>query len=389
MKRLWVLPLAATAWTSAAVAQDLTVSGFVAFEAAYGENYDLERMFNPAFGQPGQPPFIEETSQVPDLDFGVDARLNFDYANATKSGLEYGAHFELDFYKSDRSYTLPTTLPTALILSDPRQTAFVLSYQTTDRLGPDAVAFNDGYVFINSSLGHVKLGDTGTAGEASNQLNVPFLAPGALEIDNYAPLELEQVFYANSFLGVDFEASVDDDANWALGLGYGADVGGVAVALGLSAADETLAGSISASAGGLTAGMNYAMEEIGHTKEYVAAGLSYAAGPLAVGLGVETEITHEALESNVVGGIAIFDTSDLELYETNVFFGATYEVADGLTFGLGVANLDSDSLANRSLTVSGVGGSVAGISGRYIDDSGATFSEGRTWVAGASVKVSF
>ncbi len=390
MKKYCLLPLAFTAWVSGAVAQDLVISGFVEFEAAYGDYYDFERMWNPAAGQVGQPPFFEQDSQVRNLDFGVDARLNFDYSQATKAGLEYGAHLELDFYKSDRSYTVPTALPGALTMPDPRVLAWARTLEMSDYLGPDELAFNDGYVFINSSLGNIKLGDTGTAGKATNQLNTPFLAPGALELTDYAPLELEQVFYANSFLGVDFEASVDDDSNWALGLGYGADVGGVAVALGLSAAEEALAGSISATAGGLSAGMNYAMEEIGHTREYVAAGVSYSAGPLSVGGGVETEILHEAVDLNLAGvGLATFDPNDLERYETNFFLGATYEVADGLTFGVGVANLDSDSAANRSLTLALGGATAGGYSGRFVDTTGSAFSEGRTWTAGASVKVAF
>ncbi len=49
--------------------------------------------------------YDSNSDDIPDLvtqlDFAVDGRLNIDYENATKSGIEYGAHFELDFYQSD------------------------------------------------------------------------------------------------------------------------------------------------------------------------------------------------------------------------------------------------------------------------------------------------
>ncbi len=305
MKKVLLATTAVVAFAGVAAAQDLTVGGFLEFEAAYGENYDAE------------------DSQVQDLDFGVDGRLNFDYSNSTKSGLEYGMHFELDLYQSDG---------------------------TEDYLDADSVSFNDGYVFINSALGNVKMGDTGDANEAANQLHTPVI-PGALEVDHYSVLEAEQVFYSNSFVGVDFEASVDDDSNWSLGIGYSADLGGITIDLGMTAQDETLAGSIGATAGGLSAGVNYAMEEVGATTEYVAAGIGYGMGPLTVGTGVETEIRH-----GVVSG---------EIYETNYFAGASYELADGLNVALGVGNLDNDSAANWGTAV------------------------GREWVAGATVTVSF
>ncbi len=259
-------------FSSAANTQDLIVSGFVSFEAAYGSAYDLERVSDPdwdIFDLP-DPALIASVGGVENLDFGTDARLNFDYANATKSGLEYGAHLELDFYSSDRelekadqlSGFLASLLEVSLGVSD--QDALDL-LQKNDYLGPNAVGFNDGYVFVNSALGNIKLGDTGSAGLASNQLNVPYLAPGALEFGAYDNLEKAQLFYSNSFAGVDFEASLDDDSNWALGLGYGAVVGGVDVNLGLSAGEESLAASLAAAVGGLSFGVDYAMEEIGYT----------------------------------------------------------------------------------------------------------------------------
>ncbi len=277
---------------SSAFAQDLTISGFMEFEAHYGENYDLE------------------DSEVDSLDFATDGRLNFDYSNATKSGLAWGMHLELDLQGSDDAgIQLPG-----------------------DVVDGDAVEFNDGYVFVNSALGNIKMGDTGDAAGTSNQLNVPILPLGAIERDHFSVLEAEQVFYANSFYGVDFEASVDDDSNWSVGVSYAAPMGPVMVALGLTAQDQALAGSLGASIGGLSAGVNYAMEEFGASSEYIAAGIGYDMGALHLGLGVETEIAHMM----VVG----------ETYTSNVFAGATYELADGLTLGAAIGSLDNDSVWN-------------------------------------------
>ncbi len=332
MKKVWLMTTAVVAFAGAAAAQDLTIGGFLEFEAAYGENYDLG-----------------EGRSIDNLDYGVDGRLNFDYSNSTKSGLEYGMHFELDLYSSDATGT-----PYPWDILDG---------------GQSAVSFNDGYVFINSALGNVKMGDTGSAGDATDVIyNVPFVqtgVSGALDIASFEPAEQEQIFYQNAFLGVNFEASVDDDSNWGLGIGYSADVGGVNVALGLSAREEVLAGSLVATAGGLTAGVNYAMEEVGATTEYIATSVAYNMGALTVGTGVETRISHD-----IVSG---------EEYESNYFIGASYELADGLTFTAGASNLDSDSANNGSIT----GGFTGGNSDVWGD------LEGRSWVAGASVKVAF
>lgn len=369
MKKTLLATSAMVAMAGLASAQNLTIGGFVEFQAVFGENYDLERTLT--WADPGETIIdsYNTSTGVRDLDFGVDARLNFDYSNSTKSGLEYGAHFELDLYQSDTE-TLTTSSAADYYTSD------YYTAQKQDFLTGDYVQFNDAYVFINSALGNVKLGDTGDASEASNQLNVPYLV-GALERDHFSVLEAEQVFYSNSFVGVDFEASVDDDSNWSLGVGYSADVGGVTVDLGLTVQDETMAGSLGMTAGGLSAGVNYAMEEVGATTEYVAAGVGYTMGALSVGTGVETEIRH----ANVSG----------EEYETNYFVGASYELADGLTVNVGVANLDSDS-ANNTSAVSGgsidnfAGGPFSGYSGKGLSLGE---NEGRSWSLGASVKVAF
>ncbi len=127
------------------------------------------------------------------------------------------------------------------------------------------------------------------------------------------------------------------------------------------------------------------MEEVGHTTEYLSAGLSYQAGSLTVGTGVETEIRHGALTFSEAGL-----SRNGEEYETNYFAGVTYEVADGLTFGLGIANLDSDSWSNRSLSIAGFNTFTRGTSGRSLSfNATPEIQERRTWVAGASVRVDF
>ncbi len=287
MKKLLLATSAAVAFGGVALAQDLTVGGFLEFESHYGVNYDAGA--------------DAADDQVTQLDFAVDGRLNFDYSNSTKSGLEYGAHFELDLYQSDDDATtsfaslpLRNNVPLLAVFSD---VAF-----------GDVVEFNDGYVFLNSALGNLSLGDTGVAGEAANQLHVPILPMGAMEVDQYALFaEAEQIFYSNSFAGIDVEVSTDDDGHVALGVGYGASLGGADVELGLSAMRyqttafgpttgdvASLAGSLQVSAGGLTTGVNYASLDIDkwQTIEYVAAGLGYEIGALTLGAGVETGISH-------------------------------------------------------------------------------------------------
>lgn len=96
--------------------------------------------------------------------------------------MEYGAHAELDFYSSDRELGLADRFPLTiegllgLILIPADRDLLLVAVQKSDDLGPNSLTFNDGYVYVNSALGLVMLGDTGTAGEAANQLNVPYLA---------------------------------------------------------------------------------------------------------------------------------------------------------------------------------------------------------------------
>lgn len=358
MKKTLLTTTAIVVLAGGAYAQDLTLSGFLEFEAIYGDNYDLDGVEFTISGDGG-------SGGIDDLDFGVDGRLNFDYSNSTKSGLEYGVHFELDLYQSDGVRYNPDS-----------DYYSVNGFGDEDRLIGDSVAFNDGYVFINSALGNVKLGDAGAAGAASNQLHVPYLV-NALERDQYPTAELELIKYQNSFVGIDFAASVDDDANWNLGIGYAASVGVLDVALGLSAGEDTLAGSIGAAAGGLSFGVNYAVEEAGSTTEYIATGVGYAMGALTIGTGVETEIRHGDIH------FMKHDNPTGQEYETNYFIGASYELADGLLLSAGVANLDSDNTYNWS--------TYHLRSGRGIDVNRASVlgNEQRTWTAGASVKVSF
>ncbi len=297
-------------------------------------------------------------------------------------------HFELDLYQSDGTTLVVENMPAAAVRAEGDTgggPSSLYGITSEDRLIGDGVSFNDGYVFINSALGNVKLGDAGAAGSASNQLHVPYLV-NALERDQYATAENELVKYENAFLGVGFAASVDDDSNWNLGIGYAADVGGVAVALGLSAGEETLAGSIAATVGGLAFGLNYAMEEVGSTTEYVSTGVSYTMGALVIGTGVETEIRHGDIGS--YGEPFVHGSAIGQEHETNYFVGATYELADGLLLSAGVANLDSDSAKNWSESCFGRSGRGWDVNAINVGP-GPQCKEGRAWTAGASVKVSF
>ena len=280
--------------------------------------------------------------QVTQLDFAVDGRLDFDYSATARSGITYGAHFELDLFQSDDDAL-------SMFSQDVRALIPVRPFNSDIATG-DTISFNDGYVFIDSALGYLALGDTGVAGKAKNQLKVPILPMGAFEFDEFGWFaENEQVFYGNSFAGIGVEVSTDDDGRFALGVGYEGRVGGVDVELGLSAMrDEmnvgtagtrqinNLAGSLQVSAGGVTTGVNYASFDVDkwQTIEYVATGASYNMGALTLGLGVETYINHLAF----IGG---------ENYVTNLCAGATYELAEGLILGVGIGNLDADNTAGN------------------------------------------
>ncbi len=344
----------------AAQANDLTVSGYLEFLADYGKNYDSH--------------YSDTESQVTELDFSVEGRLNLDYMASTKAGLEYGMHMELDVYQSDGE------AETDHIFESILDRTF---YAFDDVKSGDGVSFNDGYVFINSALGNIKLGDTGVAGLAKNQLNVPILPLGALAYDDFLLFRLENrilalpfhseketLLYSNSFAGIDFEASIDDDGFWAIGTGYNATMGAVDVELGMSAAANTvlgfdlayLAGSVEASVGGLTAGFNVASMDVDKlaTNEYVAAGINYQMGALNVGIGAETQIFNVAPIPNPFG----------EVFVSNVFAGAEYELADGLTLGVGIGSLDGDNFFNG-------------------DYRGLSVVRPRTYNATASVRVEF
>lgn len=337
--QLTVGTLAAISATSA-WSQDLTLSGFMQFDADYGVAYDEH------YSSSSQ-------DEVTTLDFSAVGRVNFDYSQSTKSGLEYGAHFELDLYQSDGERGSFLTEWEGLTPYD-------------DITSGDDVEFNDGYVFINSALGTIKLGDTGAAGKARNQLNVPILAQGAFAIDSFSKadnglwwfypsdlwVENVTLYYANSFAGIDFDASVDDGGFWVLGVGYNGQIGDVGIELGLTGSADAaygvdifrLAGSLQANIGGLTAGISYASFDAPSvvTDEYVAMGMSYDFGALEVGAGVETRILNfdfAKIFDPILGPVS-------EVFETNVFVGADYEIADGLYFAAGLGNLDGDNLFN-------------------------------------------
>lgn len=78
---------------------------------------------------------------------------------------------------------------------------------------------------------------------------------------------------------------------------------------------------------------------------------------------------------------SIWDIS--EIYTTNFFTGASYELADGLTLALGIGNLDADNPYNR------VGGG-SGVLSRPMNGVFVGTLEGRrSFNAIASVKVEF
>lgn len=285
--------------------QELLVSGFLEFETYILDDVDAD-------------------SSVSNVDAAVDGRLNFDYANDTKAGLRYGMHFELDMFQSDDDLDGENVVDNA------------------DLVAGDSVDFNDGYVFLNSSLGDIALGDTGTAGRAANQLRVPFLPLGALEVDDYSALEQEQVFYANSYAGLALEASVDDDANWSAGAEYAAPMGPWEVSVGGSINEDGGAGSVALGLGDLTAGVHLAGTSanvpaggvINTATTYVSMGVDYDLGVLRVGVGSESQVSYLY---TVATGAKSKDTVN------NFFAGAVYELVDGLELGMGVGLLDADS----------------------------------------------
>lgn len=317
MKKLLVLGIAAGLLASAVDSQELLLSGFVEFEG-----YALED--------------VDADSRVSNLDAAVDAGLTFDYQHDSKTGLRYGAHLELDMFQSD----------------DDKDGENILT--NSDIIAGDSADFNDGYVFLDSALGYLAMGDTGTAGRGVNQLRVPFLPLGAIERDDYAALELEQVFYANSYAGLAFEASIDDDARWSVGGEYAAPMGPWQVTLGGSVSEDGGAGSVSLGLGDLTAGLHLAGSStnrlsagvITTSQTYVSMGVDYDLGVLKLGLGSESEVTYL---------YTLATATKSKDTVSNFFAGAVYEMADGLELGMGVGLLDADSsfALNSSETVSG------------------------------------
>lgn len=83
-----------------------------------------------------------------------------------------------------------------------------------------------------------------------------------------------------------------------------------------------------------------------------------------------------------------------EEYETNAFVGASYELADGLTFSIGAASLDSDSASNTSgdsVFLNLFSEAAGGLSGQGFNLNDPIFlgKERRDWVASASITVEF
>ncbi len=315
-----------------AKAQFLTIGGFL--EA---EMYNFDR--------------VDADSSVQNLDFVVDGRLDIDAKWESKVGIALGAHLELDLEQSDddldgddgssgRGFD-----PLGLLAGLPLTKGLV---EDEDALDQDLVAFNDGYLFFDSALGFVALGDTGPAGYAVNQLQVPLLAHGAMEIDAFVEQEGELAYYSNSAFGFDFDGAVDDEGRWSAGAAYTLDLTGLDITLGTSFATEGFAFSLHGDYGPWQAGVSYADTSfdqdlssrfglasgtiVAQARDYLSAGVSYRMGPLILGGGYE-------LQNMKFASLAPFGSKQsIGSYHV----GAAYELASGLTLATGLAYLDPD-----------------------------------------------
>lgn len=315
-----------------ASAQFLTIGGFL--EA---EHYNFDR--------------VDADSSVSNLDFVIDGRLDIDAKWDSKIGITLGAHLELDLEQSDHDQdgddgsTGRGFDPLGLLAGLPLTKGLV---EDEDALDQDLVAFNDGYLYLDSALGLLALGDTGPAGFAENQLQVPLLAHGAMEIDAFNEQEGELAYYSNSAFGLDFDGAVDDDGRWSAGAAYTLDLTGLDITLGTSFATEGFAFSLHGDYGPWQAGVSYADTSfdsdlssrfglaagtiVAQARDYLSLGLSYQLGPLTLGGGYE-------LQNMKFASITPFwSKQSIGSYHA----GAAYELAPGLTLATGLAYLDPD-----------------------------------------------
>lgn len=282
-----------------AAAQEITVSGFVDFELYNSNDVD--------FG-----------SDDDDYDMVVDARLDFDIATSSKAGLYYGAHIELDLDQSDAG----------------------------DVLGTDAASFNDGYVYVDTIFGKLFLGDAGVAGKASSAVSTVMPVENSFyesSSASYSASELELIKYENSILGLNLNASVDDDTNWQVGAEYVSEAAGFPITIGATGSMEMFAASGKVVVGPFMGSASYFAEDSGDVdpfqatngtqqgmSEILSFGLGYELDGLSVGAGYE-------LVNYEVG------TSDNHDYNSKLGFGIDYEFANGLFAGASFVSDDSTS----------------------------------------------
>ncbi len=315
-----------------ASAQFLTIGGFLEAEL-----YNFDR--------------VDTDSSVANLDFVVDGRLDIDARWESKMGVTLGAHVELDLEQSDDdidgddgSYGRGFD-PLGLLAGLPLTKSLV---EDEDALDQDLVAFNDAYLYLDTVFGLVALGDTGPAGFAENQLQVPMLAHGAMDIDAFHEQEGELAYYSNSAFGLDFDGAVDDDGHWSAGATYTLDLTGLDITLGTSFASQGFAFSLHGDYGRWQAGVSYADTSfdsdlsarfglaagsiVATARDYLSLGLGYQLGPLTLGGGYE-------LQNMKFASVApFFSKQSIGSYHV----GASYELASGLTLATGLAYLDPD-----------------------------------------------
>ncbi len=329
---LLATPLTALLWGAPAAAQYLTIGGFLEAEA-----YNFDR--------------VDADSDVSNLDFVIDGRLEVNAGWQSKSGIDLGIHFELDLEQSDddKDATNGTTGrgfdPLGLLAGLPLTKSLI---EDEDALDQDLVTFNDGYLYFDSALGYIALGDTGSAGMAEQQLQVPVLAHGAMEIDSFVEHEGEVAFYGNSVFGLDFAGAVDDDGLWSAGAAYTLDFATLDIHVGTSFAEQGFALSARLDYGPWQFGASYADTShdrdlspnfglpagtiVTQARDYLSTGLAYRVGPLMIAGGYE-------LQNLKMASLSPFG----RLQSIGAYHGgASYDLADGLTLATGVAYLDPD-----------------------------------------------
>lgn len=194
MKKVLLATSALVAFAGVATAQEVSLGGEVEFTYAIGETAD------------------DHDQDFEDLDFGTETELKVSYSNSTKAGLEYGANVEIDGKASDGATGV-------------------------DALPTDGISFDDVYIFVNSALGNVKMGET-------EGVDLTEVSAGDLEAEN--------IRYSTSVMGADVVAAFDDELNWAAGASYSVATGLGDVTANVEFTENALAADASVSVGGVS-----------------------------------------------------------------------------------------------------------------------------------------